>query len=126
MTENNNSTYEGYTFSFTDKNNKVSRSHYSNCINLTDKKTIKFKITLCSDTSTFTNVLVSIIDYVASSNDIVDEEPCVDSVALLPVASSNNIAGVGPCAGSVGPSELSLLESPPLAFLDNVPHQQYH
>ena len=51
-------------FSFTDKNNKVSRSHYSNCINLTDKKTIKFKITLSSDTNTFTNVLVSIIGYI--------------------------------------------------------------
>jgi hypothetical protein len=29
---------------------------------------------------------------VASSNDIVDEGLCADSVALLPVASSNNIA----------------------------------
>ena len=51
-------------FSFTDKNNKVSRSHYSNWVNLTDKKTIKFKITLSSDTNTFTNVLGSIIGYI--------------------------------------------------------------
>jgi hypothetical protein len=34
---------------------------------------------------------------IASSNDIVDEGPCVDSVVLLPVASSNDIVDEGPC-----------------------------